>query len=340
MSTSDICKICKDSASKPSDDGILLCEVNDMLQNMSTDDNSVSVCANCGKEDDKQLKACTACKLVKYCNRECQIAHRPQHKKKCRRRAAELHDEKLFKQPPSQYGDCPICFIQLPSLVSGRRYHSCCGKVICCGCIHAPVYDSHGNKVDNKKCPFCRTPFPESTSNEEIVKRMKKRMQAHDPIAMHSIGCYYSDGTDGYPQDYTKAFELWHRAGKVGHSEAYGCIGNSHNFGRGSEVDIDKKKAKHYWELAAIGGDVNARFNLGNAEVRAGNFDRALKHYMIAAGSGDSESLNFIKKIYAEGNATKDDYTTALRSYQTYFEEIKSVQRDEAAAADEGCRYY
>jgi len=68
---------------------------------MSTED-EVSVCANCGKgeEESGKLKSCTACKLVKYCSRECQIAHRPQHKRECRRRAAELHDEKLFKQPP------------------------------------------------------------------------------------------------------------------------------------------------------------------------------------------------------------------------------------------------
>ena len=49
---------------------------------MATDNNnntSITICANCGKgeESSGDLKACTACKLVKYCNRECQIAHRP-----------------------------------------------------------------------------------------------------------------------------------------------------------------------------------------------------------------------------------------------------------------------
>jgi len=63
---------------------------------MSTDnngDNNVpDICANCGKgeESANDLKACTACKMVKYCNRECQIAHRPQHKK-AKKRAAEIH---------------------------------------------------------------------------------------------------------------------------------------------------------------------------------------------------------------------------------------------------------
>jgi len=123
----------------------------------TNEDNEVSVCANCGKEGDN-LKSCTACKMVKYCNRDCQIAHRPQHKKACKKRVAELHDEKLFKQPPP-LEDCPICFVRLPCLnPTGKKYSTCCGKIICSGCIHAPVFDHQGNKVDNQKCPFCRTP--------------------------------------------------------------------------------------------------------------------------------------------------------------------------------------
>ena len=43
--------------------------------------------------------------------------------------AAELHDEELFKQPPPDE-DCPICFLLLPSLETGYRYKTCCGKVI------------------------------------------------------------------------------------------------------------------------------------------------------------------------------------------------------------------
>ena len=60
-----------------------------------------------GEEAGIDLKSCAACKLVKYCSRECQIAHRPQHKKECKMRAKELHDEKLFKQPPPEE-DCSI----------------------------------------------------------------------------------------------------------------------------------------------------------------------------------------------------------------------------------------
>ena len=77
---------------------------------------SNNTCANCskrGEESSGDLKACTACKMVKYCNRDCQIAHRPQHKKACKKRAAELNDEQLFKEPPLRE-DCPICMLTLP----------------------------------------------------------------------------------------------------------------------------------------------------------------------------------------------------------------------------------
>ena len=136
---------------------------------MSTND--VTTCANCGKgeEDAGDLKACTACKLVKYCNRDCQIAHRKQHKRECKKRAAELHDEQLFKQPPPNE-DCPICMLPLPELATGYKYKSCCGKIVCSGCIYA-VEKRDGVGL----CPFCRTPTP--TSDEEIIviERLKKR---------------------------------------------------------------------------------------------------------------------------------------------------------------------
>jgi len=316
-----------------------VCEVNDMLKHMTTVDNKlndVSVCANCGKTGDN-LKSCTACKLVKYCNRECQIAHRSKHKKECKKRAAELHDEKLFKQPPPAYGDCPICFLRLPTLETGFRYQPCCGKVICSGCIHAPVYDNQGNEVDNQKCAFCRTPFP--SSQEEANRRREKRIEAGDAFAMFYVGYFYSKGSRGYPQDYTKALELWHRAGELGHAEAHNNIGVLYNNGQG--VDADREKASYFYELAAMKGEAQARHNLGGIEEEdKGNFDRALKHYMIAARDGQNISLEAIKEMYSNGYVTKEDYMKALQAYQEYLGEIKSKQRDEAAAADEEYRYY
>jgi len=67
------------------------------------------LCANCGKQEDgdTNLKKCSACLSVKY-SRECQAAHRPQHKKECKKRAAEIYDEKLFREVERE--ECPIVF--------------------------------------------------------------------------------------------------------------------------------------------------------------------------------------------------------------------------------------
>ena len=141
MSTSN--KICKDGASKSNNDDV--CEMNEMLQQLSTADreDSISICANCGKEGSDVNNVCNKCKQVKYCNAACKKKHRHKHKKDCEEHvrlavehAAKLHDEKLFKQPPP-LDDCPICMIRLPSLNRDRTYMVCCGKVICGGCIHA-----------------------------------------------------------------------------------------------------------------------------------------------------------------------------------------------------------
>jgi len=210
---------------------------------------------------------------------------------------------------------------------------SCCGKDICCGCIHA---SEARDKKSNRVCPFCRTPA--APTAEELIQRYKKRTELNDGHAFYDIGCYYTEGTYGYPQNYAKALELWHRAAKLGYSVAYFTIGNAYMFGRG--VEINKEKAKHYWELAAMCGVVEARHNLGIEEYEAGNVDRALKHYMIAVKCGFKISLKGIKELYMEGHATKDDYTNALQSYQSYLDDIKSNQRDEAATFKSDWKYY
>ena len=245
-----------------------------------------------------------------------------------------ISDDELFKQPPPKE-DCPICLLRLPTLEKGSTYYECCGKIICNGCDCAPVYDNLGNAINERKCPYCRTPAP--YSDEEFKELLLKRVEVGDAEAIFHLGINYRDGLYGFPQDYDKALELFVRAGDLGHAKAHNNVGYAYDFGEG--VEIDEKKANHYYKLAAIGGNVNSRCNLGNNEQRAGNMDKALKHYMIAAACGHNNSLKKIQKLYANGHATKDDYAKALRAYQAYLAEIKSTQRDAAAAALAN-RYY
>lgn len=113
------------------------------MPSSNTDADTLTICAACGKEGDS-LKSCTACNLVKYCNRDCQISHRTKHKKECKRRAAELYDEKLFKEHPPE--ECPICFLPMPIRGELSSIEACCGKRICNGCMYAMV-ESEGKDL-------------------------------------------------------------------------------------------------------------------------------------------------------------------------------------------------
>ena len=288
---------------------------------MSTAD-EMSKCAACGNDGDG-LKTCTPCKLVKYCNTACQRAHWKIHKKKCKKRAAELHDEAIFKEPPERE-ECPICMLTLP-LENGKiSYQACCGKTLCAGCIYAAY------RADSRElCPFCRT--PEATSDELIIERIKKRAEGDDANAIYSLGCFYSDGDMGLQQDHNKAMELWLRAGELGCAASHHSIANA--YANGGGVERDMKKAKYYWELAAMGGQIEARYNLGYIEAQVGNMTRAMKHFMISAGAGDDDSLKKIREGFMNGHATKDDFEKALRAHKDAKDEMKSVQRDAASAA-------
>eukprot|EP00979_Chaetoceros_neogracilis_P001900 scaffold345_cov207-Chaetoceros_neogracile.AAC.1 len=284
-------------------------------------DNSKHQCAACGDSDDGggSLKACTACNLVKYCNRTCQIAHRPAHKKACKKRLAELFDEKLFKQPPPDE-DCPICYLRLP--IEGQStYLSCCGKMLCDGCVYANTVAAAD--TERYKCVFCRTEAPSSDGEE--IERTKKRVEGNDVQAMLNLGSHYRLGTNGLRQDHAKALELYHKSAKLGNRCAH------YNLSVCCEKDI--RKATYHRQLGAMAGNVHARYNLGCAEGKAGNMDRAFKHWMISANDGCDKSMKRVQEGFKRGFVTKDDYAKTTRAYGISIDEMKSDDRDRYASA-------
>ena len=123
--------------------------------------------------------------------------------------------------------------------------------------------------------------------------------------------------------------ELFLKAGELGCADGYFNLGSSYNYGTG--VEMDKKKANHFSALAAMNGSVFARMSLGNIEVQAGNYERAKKHFILAARAGDSKCLENIKKSFTGGLVTKNEYESTIRAYHESQMEMKSEARDTAA---------
>ena len=296
---------------------------------IAVDDDS-TLCANCGKQGSEvvKLKSCTACRLVKYCGVDCQRAHRKQHKKACKERAAVLKDEKLYDQghdlPEEDF--CPICTLPIPL---PANEHSdiwvCCMNKVCHGCAIA------AQQKGMFDCPFCRTPLKED--NTSILAMVQKRVDAKDPGAIAFLGIKYLLGGLGLREDRPRGMELVIEAAELGSAHALCLLGNLYSFGEefcGEEFTKDEALGLQYWEDAAMKGHPEARCNLGNHECKNRNYGRAVKHWMISAKLGEKTSLENIKETFVKGVATKEQYTEALKSYLQAVEETKSPERDEA----------
>ncbi len=292
---------------------------------MSADDTKSSgvVCASCGVAgvDNVKLKKCS-CGLVKYCGINCQKDHRPQHKKECKKRLAELHDKYLFTQPDiSHWGECPICFLPLPLDARKSTLMGCCCKLICTGC-HCANLKREIEQGLQHRCAFCREPDVESEDeyNKRVMKRVKKY---NDPVAMSYMGKnHHGEG------DYGKAVEYWTMSAELGNVEALFCLGNMLYRGIGVEKDI--KKAIRHLEQAAIGGHPQARGILAGYEMENGRIERATKHYIIDANLGCNTSLKAIKYLFVEGEVSKEEYAAALRGHQAAVDATKSPEREKA----------
>jgi TPR repeat protein len=308
------------------------------------EDATAQCCAECGKGGVVSLKACKACMSVRYCNADCQRNHWPTHKKECKQRAAELHDEALFKDPPTKE-DCPICFIPMPQKLiccvslppattssvpiddfvianeeladqETEAYYPCCGKNICIGCVHS--FAQSGNIG---KCPFCNSDRSSKTEQEDVQVLMK-RVEANDAASIYMMANDYYQGINGLQQDQTKAMELYARAANLGYSKAHSHLGVYYYEGR------DLKKAKFHWEAAAMAGHEVARCNLGFMEAESRNMERAFKHWMIAASAGESYAMHQLRTFFEQGAISRKTIDSTLKAYNNSCAEMRSEARD------------
>ena len=237
---------------------------------------------------------------------------------------AEIRDDDLFTQPDiSHYGECPICCLPLSIDVSKSIMMSCCSQYICLGCQYANGKREFEAGL-KQRCAFCREPAPFTV--EENEKRVMERVKKNDPVAMTHMGIRrYHEG------DYETAFEYLKKAAELGEANAHYNLSCMYHNGRGVEKDTEKEV--YHLEQAAIAGHPNARDNLGCIEADSGRFGRARKHFIIAANLGYNDSLKGVRRLYAEGHASKEDYSDALRAYQATVETTKSPEREKAQEA-------
>ncbi|EJK71551.1 hypothetical protein THAOC_06991, partial [Thalassiosira oceanica] len=237
--------------------------------------------------------------------------------------ARSLHQRLMASGHERPEGDrCPICFdlVELP-VAAHSKMNACCMKRVCDGCIFAAyrrgIYD---------RCEFCRTPLPDDDAS--ILAMIQKRVGKGDEEAMSFLGNKYFYGNLGLAKDVSRAIELWTEAAELGSLDAHHNLGRTYYKGDG--VKEDKPRGIRHLQQAAMKGDVESRCKLGDVEYHNGNYELAIQHWMISAKMGDQDSLNEIKDMFKDGQATKAQYAEALLGYRDAVEEMKSPQREEA----------
>lgn len=160
------------------------------------------------------------------------------------------------------------------------------------------------------------------------MSRIGKGCEKNNGMAYNLMGTFHLYAQYGRQRDPIKAGELFLKSGQFGSPDGYRNIGNLYKDG---DLPRDDKKAKYYYELASIKGNCDARYELADMEIKAGNVSRGWKHHLIAAKSGYDLALGRLKDGYTKGHITKDEYAEAMRAYKESVDEMNSDERIEAA---------
>ncbi len=204
--------------------------------------------------------------------------------------------------------------------VSKSTSTSCCFKFICTSCAVANKRREIVSSLD-PSCPFCRK--PNLLNDGEFEKRKMIRIKANDPVAIYYEGVeQYNGGNCG------RAFEWYTKAAQLGNADAHCKLAAMYYLGHG--VEKDKGKEIRHLEEAVIGGHPGARYLLVNEERENGNYERAVKHWIIAAKQGEDESIKMLILTFKDGFVSKEDLAATLRAHQAAVDATKSPQRETA----------
>ena len=139
---------------------------------------------------------------------------------------------------------------------------------------------------------------------------VQKRADKRDAEAMHFLGQTYYHGKLGLTKNVPRAIELWTEAAELGSLGAHFDLGLSYYTGDG--VEEDEQRGIKHWQQVAMQGHAMSRHWLAVVEYQEGNFQRAMQHDMISTKMGHEGSLNGIKDMFKDGQATKAQYAEAL----------------------------
>jgi TPR repeat protein len=117
--------------------------------------------------------------------------------------------------------------------------------------------------------------------------------------------------------DYKTSYNLIRPLAKKGFSQAQYSLGIMYEKGKG--VDLNLKKAKKWFQLAAQQGISKAQYKLGliyrNGQGGEKNYSKAIKWWELAANRGNANAQINLGLIFENGLGVPQNYNKAIRLY-------------------------
>ena len=267
-------------------------------------------CAACGKAGDN-LKGCTSCKQVKYCNRDCQKLHWPKHKKECKQLADSGSINNIGNISEGISSINLSDSIPASTTAADKKMNTSCREKQ--KTVHVNVKKQRIGSIsistdelysDDKlfqeppakeECPLCLVPMPFSQPGACGVT-MTYQMCCGKMVC---DGCVIAAGEEmkkgnmkwscpfcrvALPHSDKEQLKRCKKRIKLNCPEAFFKLGCAYSVGGwGLAKDIDK--TFDLWERAAELGSLNAYSQLGK-----GNSEKAISLLQLAAIGGHEEA--------------------------------------------------
>jgi TPR repeat protein len=135
-----------------------------------------------------------------------------------------------------------------------------------------------------------------------------RHMVMRDPGGMYALGVMLDEGL-GVEMDERRAFEWYHRAAKLGHSESMNRLGILYLQGRG--VPRNTLSARSWFRLAAANGSLTAFNNIAllyyyGVGVHQ-SYSKAVRVLRISANRGNADAQNKLGLMYESGLGVAPD---------------------------------
>ena len=245
--------------------------------------------------------------------------------------------------------ECPICLHGLPINIEEHVYHTCCGQVICSGCMigkqrtqlkelgkidegTTPEEEQfrliHDHGMDISVCPYCRTAPYEG--DEECLQRLYDRIKIRNDrdyvVALNQLGYFYENGMRGLPQNRTKAEELYKKAYDLDEPEAAWKLFHLYHDHYPDQIETARK----YLVRGELLGHVYCTQVLAIKAKHSGDKEEFARLCVksVRLGGVPGGDINNLLNCYRLNLLSKDDLAATLRAYQAVKNEVETERRD------------